>query len=103
MIDGLLRKRIDFKFVKRLYAKPIIQASDSLEEIRQEYSLWEAYILPEQPPIVIVDNDGYVRPQKLSYSLAPLSDDELAKIQSELPESVKKQIERILADYGQGN
>ncbi|MDG7047285.1 MAG: hypothetical protein JRN53_06870, partial [Nitrososphaerota archaeon] len=103
MTNSILRKRIDFEYIRPLYAKPKITLSDGLDELDSEFKLYEAHILREQPPIIIYDVDGYVKPQKLEYSLVPLDSGEITNLKQQLPKKIEKLVEDMIADYGAGS
>lgn len=98
-IRASLRPRVEFIGIRKMYSKPFLVGDGELEDAYPAFTLWKAWVVDKQPPIVIYDDAGTFRPNNLSYSLTKL-DVDADDLYATLPKNVKTELEQIQDSYG---
>jgi len=85
-----LRNVVKFNFIAPFYSNPILKfgEEDVLIGVETQFRLFMARKEAKQPPLIILDKDGYVNIRQLEYCLRRLDLESLNLLVKETPKAI---------------
>jgi len=82
--------------LEKVYAKTTVETDDSGEvgEARIDWTLWRGHIEQRDLGLLIYDEDGAVSERNLEYALKVVEDDVVQKLEDELPDRIRRALEK---------